>query len=190
LPDRVTVRFGLPWRDAIDGYDRHKSLLAFVADERKQRHAADAALEFMHRHPIATHWGRADLASSDMMSLETTRSVWQSRADPRRRTASIGMYTHVRDRWGIFYGQPILLNGSTNAKPALHSTALYGKAVPMMLRNWQSTPTALTSGWGAPGYWASIFAQGFHACAIDACRSRSIIADPRNCFQPPIAMSV
>jgi TnpA family transposase len=71
---------------------------------------ADAALEFMHRHPIAIQWGRADLASSDMMSLETTRSVWQARADPRRRTASIGMYSHVRDRWGIFYDQPILLN--------------------------------------------------------------------------------
>jgi TnpA family transposase len=64
----------------------------------------------MHQHPIARHWGRAELASSDMMSLETTRSVWQARADPRRRTASIGMYTHVRDRWGIFYDQPILLN--------------------------------------------------------------------------------
>jgi TnpA family transposase len=45
-----------------------------------------------------------------MMSLETTRTVWRARADPRRRTASIGMYTHVRDRWGIFYDQPILLN--------------------------------------------------------------------------------
>ncbi len=44
------------------------------------------------------------------MSLETARSVWQARTDPRRRTASIGMYTHVRDRWGIFYDQPILLN--------------------------------------------------------------------------------
>ena len=64
----------------------------------------------MHQHPIARHWGRAELASSDMMSLETTRSVWQARADPRRRTASIGMYTYVRDRWGFFYDQPILLN--------------------------------------------------------------------------------
>jgi hypothetical protein len=45
-----------------------------------------------------------------MMSLETTRTVWQARADPRRRTASIGMYTHVLDRWGIFYDQPIVLN--------------------------------------------------------------------------------
>jgi TnpA family transposase len=54
--------------------------------------------------------GRADLASSDMMSLETTRTVWQARADPRRRTASIRMCTHVLDRWGILYGRPIVLN--------------------------------------------------------------------------------
>jgi TnpA family transposase len=67
-------------------------------------------LKFMHRHPIAAHWGRADLASSDMMSLETARTVWQARVDPCRRTKSIGMYTHVRDRWGIFYDQPIILN--------------------------------------------------------------------------------
>ncbi|MDR8939468.1 transposase [Burkholderia pseudomultivorans] len=45
-----------------------------------------------------------------MMSLETTRTIWRARADPRRRTASIGMYTHVLDRWGIFYDQPIVLN--------------------------------------------------------------------------------
>ncbi|KVE40067.1 transposase [Burkholderia sp. BDU5] len=87
-----------------------RQMMNRVADERTLRQAADAVLEFMHRHPIAEHWGRANLASSDMMSLETTRTVWQARADPRRRTASIGIYTHVRDRWGIFYDQPILLN--------------------------------------------------------------------------------
>ncbi len=87
-----------------------RQMMQRIADERKLRKSADAVLVFMHQHPIATHWGRADLASSDMMSLETTRSVWQARTDPRRRTASIGMYTHVRDRWGIFYDQPILLN--------------------------------------------------------------------------------
>ncbi|MFS8979337.1 Tn3 family transposase, partial [Cupriavidus necator] len=87
-----------------------RQMMHRIADERKLRHAAEAVLTFMHQHPIAQHWGRSDLASSDMMSLETTRSVWQARADPRRRTASIGMYTHVRDRWGIFYDQPILLN--------------------------------------------------------------------------------
>ena len=87
-----------------------RQMMHRIADERKLRQAADAVLEFMDRHPIAAHWGRADLASSDMMSMEMTRTVWQARTDPRRRTASIGMYTHVRDRWGIFYDQPIVLN--------------------------------------------------------------------------------
>ncbi|WP_176072339.1 Tn3 family transposase [Paraburkholderia mimosarum] len=87
-----------------------RQMMKRLEDERMLRLAADAVLEFMHEHPVAAHWGRADLASSDMMSLETTRTVWQARADPRRRTASIGMYTHVLDRWGIFYDQPIVLN--------------------------------------------------------------------------------
>ncbi|MEQ5844410.1 MULTISPECIES: Tn3 family transposase [Paraburkholderia] len=87
-----------------------RQMMKRLEDERTLRTAADAVLRFMHEHPIAAHWGRADLASSDMMSLETTRTVWQARADPRRRTASLGMYTHVLDRWGIFYDQPIVLN--------------------------------------------------------------------------------
>ncbi|MBU9546209.1 Tn3 family transposase [Burkholderia multivorans] len=87
-----------------------RQMMKRLADERMLRTAADAVLEFMHEHPIAAHWGRADLASSDMMSLETTRTIWRARADPRRRTASIGMYTHVLDRWGIFYDQPIVPN--------------------------------------------------------------------------------
>lgn len=90
--------------------DAIRQMMRRIADERMLRQAADAVLQFMHRHPITQYWGRADLASSDMMSLETTRTVWQARADPRRRTRSIGMYTHVRDRWGIFYDRPILLN--------------------------------------------------------------------------------
>jgi TnpA family transposase len=45
-----------------------------------------------------------------MMSLETSRRVWQAREDPRRQTASIGIYSHVKDRWGIFHAQPIVLN--------------------------------------------------------------------------------
>jgi hypothetical protein len=51
---------------------------------------ADSVLEFMQDH-FAAYSGRADLASSDEMSLETTRTVGQARADPRRRTASIEM---------------------------------------------------------------------------------------------------
>ncbi len=86
-----------------------RKMMKRVADERKLREASDAVLQFMHRHPVAAHWGRGDLASSDMMSLETTRTVWQVRADPRRRTASIGIYSHKKDGWGIIHDQPILL---------------------------------------------------------------------------------
>lgn len=45
-----------------------------------------------------------------MMSLETNKRVFLARNDPRGQTASIGIYTHVRDRWGTSYAQPILLN--------------------------------------------------------------------------------
>ena len=74
--------------------------MRWAGDERRLALACQAVLEFMQRHAIAATWGRADLASSDMMSLETSRRVWQARQDPRRQTASIGVYSHVRDRWG------------------------------------------------------------------------------------------
>jgi TnpA family transposase len=64
----------------------------------------------MRRHPITTLWGRSDLASSDMMSLETRKRVWQARLDPRRQTPSVGIYSHVLAGWGIFNAQPIVLN--------------------------------------------------------------------------------
>jgi TnpA family transposase len=66
----------------------------------------------MQRHSIASTWGRSDLASSDMMSMETTKRMWQARLDPRRNTPSISIYSHVRDRWGIFHAQPFVLNES------------------------------------------------------------------------------
>ena len=87
-----------------------RQAMRWAGDERRLSEACAAVLEFMHQHPIAAHWGRSDLASSDMMSLETSRRVWQARIDPRRQTPSLGIYTHVRQRWGIFYAQPIVLN--------------------------------------------------------------------------------
>ena len=45
-----------------------------------------------------------------MMSLDASRHSWNARVDPRRRTYAAGLYTHVRDRWGIVYDQPIVLN--------------------------------------------------------------------------------
>jgi TnpA family transposase len=45
-----------------------------------------------------------------MMSLETRQRVWQARIDPRRQTASVGVYGHVLAGWGIFHAQPFVLN--------------------------------------------------------------------------------
>ena len=67
-------------------------------------------LAYMRRHSITTTWGRSDLASSDMMSLETRQRVWQARLDPRRQTPSVGIYSHVLAGWGIFHAQPFVLN--------------------------------------------------------------------------------
>ena len=39
----------------------------------------------MQRHPIATTWGRSR-PGVFMMSMETTKRVWQARLDPRRNT--------------------------------------------------------------------------------------------------------
>jgi len=87
-----------------------RQAMKWASDERRLSEACSAVLAFMHRHSISTTWGRADLASADMMSMETNKRVFLARTDPRRQTASIGIYTHVRDRWGISYAQPILLN--------------------------------------------------------------------------------
>ena len=86
------------------------TFLSWAGDERRLAEASAAVLGYLRRHPISATWGRSDLASSDMMSLETRQRVWQARVDPRRQTPSVGIYSHVRDRWGIFYAQPIVLN--------------------------------------------------------------------------------
>jgi TnpA family transposase len=96
-----------------------RQAMRWAAEERRLTTACSAVLTFMHRHPVATTWGRADLASSDLMSLETAKHVWQARLDPRRQTPSIGIYSHVRDRWGIFHAQPLVLNEQRQAGAAI-----------------------------------------------------------------------
>ena len=74
------------------------------------RRANERVVEFQGRIPISAHWGDGAKGSADMMSLEATRHLWSARTDPRRRTYATGIYTHVLDRWGIVYDQPIVLN--------------------------------------------------------------------------------
>src|SRR2546425_2365749 len=48
-----------------------RQAMRWARDERRLSQACQAVLEFMQRHPIAATWGRSDLASSDMMTMET-----------------------------------------------------------------------------------------------------------------------
>ena len=66
-------------------------------------------VEFLQRQPLAKLWGTGTVASSDAMSLEASRHLWNARVDPRHRRHAIGMYTHVLDQWGIIYDQPLVL---------------------------------------------------------------------------------
>ncbi|MEQ1597194.1 MAG: Tn3 family transposase [Casimicrobium sp.] len=74
------------------------------------RRANDRVVEFQKKIPIAELWGRGDKASADMMALDASRHLYNTRVDPRRRTFAAGIYTHVLDRYGVIYDQPIVLN--------------------------------------------------------------------------------
>ncbi|EWS60879.1 Transposase, TnpA family [Methylibium sp. T29-B] len=74
------------------------------------RRANERVSEYQNAVPIAALWGDGSKGSADMMALDASRHLWTARVDPRRRTYAAGMYTHVRDRWGLFYDQPIVLN--------------------------------------------------------------------------------
>jgi TnpA family transposase len=75
-------------------------------------------VEFIGRLPVTKLWGDGKSASADMMSLPTSLHLWNARRDPRRKTASIGMYTHVLNQWPIIYHQPIVL-GTRQAGAAI-----------------------------------------------------------------------
>jgi hypothetical protein len=48
-----------------------RQAMRWAGDERRLADASATVLAFTRQHPIAATWGRSDLASSDMMSLET-----------------------------------------------------------------------------------------------------------------------
>jgi len=91
------------------------------------RHANERVLEFQVKHAIAECWGGGERASSDMMSLDASKHLWNARVDPRRRTHAAGIYTHVLDQHGIIYDQPIVLN-ERQAGPAIEGVVRYNDA--------------------------------------------------------------
>jgi TnpA family transposase len=87
---------------------RRASLL--LEEERPLRRANDTVVGFLLAQPLSQQWGHGFEASSDLMSLDVSRHLWMSRVDPKRRRHAVGTYTHVLDRWGIVYDQPLLLS--------------------------------------------------------------------------------
>jgi len=81
-----------------------------LEDSRKLTRANQQVVDFLQNHDVAKTWGKGTIASSDAMSLEASRHLWNARVDPRHRRHAVGMYTHVLDQWGIIYDQPIILN--------------------------------------------------------------------------------
>ena len=154
-----------------------RQAMRWAGDERRLTEACTAVLSYMHRHPIAATWGRSDLASSDMMSLETRQRVWQARLDPRRQTPSVGIYSHVRDRWGIFYAQPIVLNERQ-----------VGAAIEGVLRQEEVEVTQLAVDTHGYTDFGMAFARG---AGLDLCPRLKALKDrhlflPRGCEVPQI----
>ena len=87
-----------------------RTLMRELEEEGRLAEANLSVLQFMRRHPVVAQWGQSGLASSDMMTVEASRRLWNARIDPRTGNYAIGTYTHVLDQWGIAYDQPIILN--------------------------------------------------------------------------------
>jgi TnpA family transposase len=83
--------------------------MMLLEEESALRRANNAVAEALRSIPLVAAWGSGYEASSDMVSLDTSRHLWASRVDPKRRRHAIGTYVHVLDQWGIVYDQPLLL---------------------------------------------------------------------------------
>lgn len=97
------------------------------ADGRMHR-ANRRLVEFLRKHAIAAAWGTGGTGSSDMMSLDASRHLFNARIDPRRRTYAIGMYTHVLDQYGLVYNQPVVLN-ERQVGPAIEGVVQHNRHV-------------------------------------------------------------
>jgi hypothetical protein len=45
--------------------------------------------------PLVGAWGDGYEASSDLVSLDTSRNLWSARVDPKRRRFAVETYAHV-----------------------------------------------------------------------------------------------
>lgn len=123
------------------------------------RRANDQVVEFQMKHAIAELWGSGKTASSDMMSIDVSKHLWNARVDPRRRTHAAGLYTHVLDKYGIIYDQPIVLN-ERQAGPAIAGAVHYNNGEDRVRLSWLAVDT---HGYTNPGM-AIAKLSGFDLC--------------------------
>jgi len=83
--------------------------MGLLQEESALRRANEAVIEALRGLPIVSAWGDGYEASSDLVSLDTSRNLWAARVDPKRRRFAVGTYAHVLNQWGIVYDQPLLL---------------------------------------------------------------------------------
>ncbi len=105
----------------IPGLQVSQIALAMRALESEGRllKANERVVEFQQSMDISKLWGRGDKASADSMTMDTSRHLHIARMEYRRKQPGIGIYTHVRDSYGLFYNQPIVLN-DRQAASAVH----------------------------------------------------------------------
>lgn len=84
--------------------------MRIVESSTRVEKANRRVVEFQQKHNIVKLWGDGELASSDMMSIDASRHLWNARIDPRRRTYAVGIYTHVLNNHGVVHHQPVVLN--------------------------------------------------------------------------------
>ena len=72
--------------------------------------ANQAVLAHYKKLPFAAASGDGSTAAADMMSLQSSWTLWNSRVDYKRRTPSIGIYDHVLDNRAYAYSQPHVVN--------------------------------------------------------------------------------
>jgi TnpA family transposase len=61
------------------------------------RTANEALVKFARSHPIVNHWGSGYAASSDLMSLDASKHLYNARVEPKRRVHGMGIYQTVPD---------------------------------------------------------------------------------------------
>lgn len=107
--DAARKAFAVVEQSALEAIEAAAAMRSLEAAGRLRR-AKDRVVESQRIFPLSRLWGEGDKASADMMSLGASQHLWNARVDPRSRTYAAGLYTHVLDRYGIVYDQPIVLN--------------------------------------------------------------------------------